>query len=101
MRLKFPSRQFLTSANAILLYIALFKLMLHLLTSTRYGYFIDELYTIACGRHLAFGYTDIPPLAPALSRLSGLLLGYSMTAIRLLPALAGAATVFMVGLTVT
>ena len=99
MRLRLPARRTFSSANAILLYIALFKLTIHLLTSTRYGYFIDELYTIACGRHPAFGYADIPPLVPALSRLSGLLLGYSLTAIRLLPALAGAATVFLVGLT--
>ena len=99
MRLRFPARRTFWSANAILLYIALFKLTIHLLTSNRYGYFIDELYTIACGRHPAFGYADITPLVPILCRLSGLVLGYSLPAIRVLPALAGAVTVFVVGLT--
>lgn len=34
-----------------------------------YGYFIDELYYIACARRLDFGYVDHPPLAPAILRL--------------------------------
>src|SRR5213076_1622245 len=72
-------------------------LLVHLLTIARYGYFRDELYYIACGRHLAFGYVDQPPLSILLLRLSQLLLGDSLFAIRLLPALAGAATVALTG----
>ena len=68
-------------------------LLVHLLTNGRYGYFRDELYYIACRRHLAFGYVDQPPLSILLLRLSQLLLGDSLFAIRLLPALAGAAIV--------
>jgi MFS family permease len=63
-----------------------------------YGYFIDELYYIACSRHLAFGYVDHPPLSVALLALSRSVLGDSLAAIRFLPALAGAGTVFMTGL---
>ena len=74
-------------------------LLVHLLTNSRYGYFRDELYYIACGRHLAFGYVDQPPLSILLLRLSQLLLGDSLFAIRLLPALAGAATVALTGIT--
>jgi Dolichyl-phosphate-mannose-protein mannosyltransferase len=73
-------------------------LLVHLLTNGRYGYFRDELYYIACGRHLAFGYVDQPPLSILLLRLSEVLLGNSLFAIRLLPALAGAATVAITGL---
>jgi Dolichyl-phosphate-mannose-protein mannosyltransferase len=73
-------------------------LLIHLLTNGRYGYFRDELYYIACGRHLAFGYIDQPPLSILLLRLSELLFGNSLFAIRLLPALAGAATVALTGL---
>ena len=72
-------------------------LLVHLLTNGRYGYFRDELYYIACGRHLAFGYVDQPPLSILLLRLSQLLLGDSLFAIRLLPALAGAMIVALTG----
>src|SRR5262245_41828021 len=73
-------------------------LLVHLLTNGRYGYFRDELYYIACGRHLAFGYVDQPPLSISLLRFNQLLLGNSLFAIRLLPALAGAAIVALTGI---
>src|SRR5882762_3987018 len=88
-------------SNAEPILIILFgavALLVHLLTNGRYGYFRDELYYIACGQHLAFGYVDQPPLSILLLRLSQVLLGSSLFAIRLLPALAGAATVAMTGL---
>ena len=86
-----------TEAILIILFSAI-ALLVHLLTNGRYGYFRDELYYIACGQHLAFGYVDQPPLSILLLRLSEVLLGNSLFAIRLLPALAGAATVAITGL---
>jgi hypothetical protein len=73
-------------------------LLVHLLTNCRYGYFRDELYYMACARHLAFGYVDQPPLSILVLRLSELLLGDSLFVIRLLPALASAAIVGLTGL---
>lgn len=73
-------------------------LLIHLLTNGRYGYFRDELYYLACARHLDFGYVDQPPLSILLLRLSGALFGDSLFAIRVLPAVAGAATVALTGL---
>ncbi len=88
-----------SGAEAILIILfSAIALLVHLLTNGRYGYFRDELYYIACGQHLAFGYVDQPPLSILLLRLSEALLGNSLFAIRFLPALAGAATVAITGL---
>lgn len=62
---------------------------LHLATAWRYGYFRDELYFIACARHLAWGYVDQPPLVALAAWLSSPF-GYSLIALRVLPALAAA-----------
>jgi len=64
--------------------------------SSRYGFMQDELYLIAAGHHLAFGYVDQPPLAPLLTRITDIL-GVNPAAIRIVPALAGGATVVMAG----
>ena len=84
--------------SALIFGFSALALLVHLLTNSRYGYFRDELYYMACGRHLAFGYVDQPPLSIALLRLSQLLFGDSLFAIRLFPALAGAGTVALTGM---
>ena len=73
------------------------KLLIHLVTSGGYGYFRDEVYYIACGERLAFGYVDHPPLSIALLWLSRNLFGDSLLALRLFPAIAGALTVLLAG----
>ena len=65
-----------------------------------YGYFIDEVYYIACAKRLAFGYVDHPPLSILLLWLNRGLLGDTLPALRFLPALSTAATVMMSGLQV-
>ncbi len=87
-----------STESALIIFFGAVALLVHLLTNGRYGYFRDELYYIACGRHLALGYVDQPPLSILLLRLSQALLGDSLFAIRLLPALVGAATVALSGL---
>jgi len=86
-----------STESALIVFFGAIALLVHLLTNGRYGYFRDELYYIACGRHLALGYVDQPPLSILFLRLSQALLGDSLFAIRLLPALAGAATVALTG----
>jgi hypothetical protein len=63
-----------------------------------YSYFRDEFYYIACGRHLAWGFVDHGPIVALQARLGEPLFGDSLFAIRILSALAGAATVFLTGL---
>jgi 4-amino-4-deoxy-L-arabinose transferase-like glycosyltransferase len=72
-------------------------IVVELAVSGRYGFHRDELYFIACARHLAWGYVDQPPLAPALVRVS-LLWGDNPVAVRILPALAGAGVVLVAAL---
>ena len=72
---------------------ALAKLAIHLLTGSRYGFFHDELYTIALSKHLDFGYVDLPPLFPLVVAASRFLFGESLISYHIVPALAGAFTV--------
>ena len=75
--------------------IALVYFTLHLVTSTRYGYFRDGLYYLACSEHLAFGYVDQPPLIAVLGWIARHTLGTSLPALLFWPALAGAARIVL------
>jgi len=86
-----------TSDGVILGAFAVATLLLHFACNSRYGYWIDELYFIACSEHLAWGYVDHPPLIAFIARGSRALLGNSLFAIRFLPAVAHAALVFLAG----
>jgi 4-amino-4-deoxy-L-arabinose transferase-like glycosyltransferase len=86
------------SGPAIVWYVAASLLLLHLLTANRYGYFGDEMYFMACGEHLAWGYVDQPPLIAVFAWLTRHLFGTSVFAVHLFPALAGFATVWLTGL---
>ncbi|HVM95203.1 MAG TPA: glycosyltransferase family 39 protein [Candidatus Acidoferrales bacterium] len=91
------ARDTLTSGEAIVAYLAFIKLLLHLATANVYGLFVDELYFLACGEHLSWGYVDMPPLTALQAWLARSLFGDSMLAVRLFPALAGAGLVLLTG----
>ncbi len=63
--------------------LAAVKLLVTVAVSGRYGFHRDELYYLACGRHLALGYLDFPPLTPVLAHLDGLVFGTSLVGLRL------------------
>jgi hypothetical protein len=69
--------------------VAVATFLAHLATLTRYGYFRDELYFIACARHLAWGYVDQPPLV-AFAAWLATPFAFNLVALRILPALASA-----------
>jgi len=85
-------------ATTIVLLIAACKLVVHLYAGHRYGYLGDELYYLACSRHLAGGYVDQPPLIAMIAWAVRHTLGQSLLAIRFLPALAGAVEVVLTAL---
>ena len=76
--------------------IALVYFLLHMATATRYGYFRDAMYYLACGQHLDWGYVDHPPLIALLAWITEHTLGTSLRAILLWPALAGVARIFLI-----
>jgi 4-amino-4-deoxy-L-arabinose transferase-like glycosyltransferase len=84
--------------RTILIVLAAAKLCIHLFTSQGYGFFRDEFYYIACSEHLDWGYVDHPPLLIILLWGARRILGDSLFAIRFLPAVAGALTVYIIGL---
>jgi 4-amino-4-deoxy-L-arabinose transferase-like glycosyltransferase len=86
----------LSSFSLVIIFGALAKFALHMCSAPGYSFFFDEFYTIALSRHLAFGYVDLPPLVPALVALSRALLGESLFAVHIVPALAGSATLVFV-----
>jgi len=78
--------------------LALVRVLIHFLTNGTYGYFRDELYYIACSKHLAWGYVDHPPLSVFILALTRGLLGDSLFAIRVPAVLAGAAVISFTGI---
>ncbi len=65
----------------------------------RYGFHRDELYLVEAGRHPALAHPDQPALVPLLARAAYGLVGGSLPAFRLVPALAGGLVVVVAALT--
>ena len=77
--------------------IAIVKLLLHVAAMHQYGYFRDELYYLASTNHLDWGYVEHPPLSIAILALIRAAFGDSLSALRIVPALVGVATVCLAG----
>jgi 4-amino-4-deoxy-L-arabinose transferase-like glycosyltransferase len=79
-------------------FLAALKFGVTLAFADRYGWHRDELYYLASSRHLAFGYVDYPPIVPLLAAADQAVAPGSLVALRLLPALAGAAVLVITAL---
>ena len=86
----------LATRPVIMIAVALAVLLIAF--SDRYGYHRDELYFVQCGRHLAWGYPDQPPLVPLIARLMTDLVPGSLVVLRLPSALAAALLVWLTAL---
>jgi hypothetical protein len=98
-----PTRTPLRSALVLAGIFAALTFLIHFASSLwgshlGYGYFRDELYFLVCGRHLAWGYVDQPPLVALQARLAEMLFGLSPTGIRTLSFAAAGGTVGLTGL---
>lgn len=91
-------RAIFLSGTAVLAYLGMAKLFIHLAVNGRYGLFRDELYYIVLGQRLDFGFVDVLPFTLLVEQAPRLLFGDSLLELRLFPALAGAATVVLAGL---
>jgi hypothetical protein len=87
--------RWLESDQAIAITFAAAACLAHFLWNGRYGYFRDELYYAACGQHLAWGYVDQAPLIALIARVSRVLFGDSLHAIRFFPALSSGAKILL------
>jgi hypothetical protein len=80
---------------ASVLMIAAATALLHVATSSVYGLFRDEFYYLACADHLGWGYVDHPPFSIAVLWAVRGVFGDSIWALRVVPALVGAALVLV------
>jgi hypothetical protein len=87
----------LRNSGFVLTLLAVVRFLIQLAGINHYGYFRDELYYIACGEHLAWGYVDQPPLIAFVAWTARHLFGTSLFATRIFPALAGAVIVYCTG----
>src|SRR6476469_925109 len=82
--------------TAAVAWIAAATTALHLATANMWGYHRDESYYLACGRRLAWGFVDHPPVTPWLYRVADLTVGSSKLGLRMTPALLHGATVLLI-----
>ena len=76
--------------------VAVVYFLMHMLTATRYGYFRDAFYYLACSEHLDWGYVDQPPLIVLIAWIARHTLGTSLRALLFWPALAGAGRILLI-----
>ena len=98
-----PPDKTLHEALRLAALFAIVKLVIHIAANLweahiGWGYFRDEFYYIACGRHFAWGYVDHGPLVALQARASELFFGRSLAGLRLLSAIGGASRVFLTGI---
>ena len=77
--------------------LAFFKLIVHLLANTNYGFHRDEFLYLAQGEHLDFGYMEVPPMIAVYAKMA-LSFGGSLFLVRLLPTMIGVLSVILIGI---
>jgi hypothetical protein len=78
-------------------HLALVSFVAHMIYGGSFGYHHDEVYFAATGRRWEFGYVDNPPLVPWIGAISEWLFGGALRGLRLFPALATSAAIYLTG----
>ena len=86
------------SGTAVVVWIAVGTVVVHLATGWRYGFDRDELMALEDARHLAWGYVQYPPMTAFLGRVALELFGTSLVGFRFFAAVAQALAVVLTGL---
>jgi hypothetical protein len=81
--------------NLLVLLLAVFNAVIHLLVYNNLEFHRDELLYFALGRHPSFGYMTVPPLIGWLATLMQNVFGYSLLAVKLFPAVLGGVMVIL------
>ena len=76
--------------------LALFNIAIHLIFINNLEYHRDELLYFSLGQHPAFGYATVPPLIGWAAWLMEHVFGYSLFAVRFLPAIMSGVLVLLV-----
>lgn len=82
----------------LLSFFALLKLQTPFFISKAYSFHRDELLYLALGRHLDFGFLEVPPMVALFASLVQNTVGESLWAIHLVSGLAGMALVILTGM---
>jgi len=86
----------LKKTDLVIALFALFNILIHLAVATNFEYHRDELLYFALGMHPAAGYETVPPIIGLTAWLVQSLFGYSVFAVRLVPAFASGLMVWLV-----
>ena len=84
-----------TNEKAIIVYLFVAKILLHLL-HPEYGYFRDELYYVTVGDGFGWGNLDVLPLTPLYIKMMTAIFGYSIKSIHFASAITGAFSIVFI-----
>jgi hypothetical protein len=83
--------------NLLAFFIAALQFLLRLGCINNYGFHQDELLYMSLSEHLDWGYRETPPFIAFVGKFSNIFIGDSIAAMRLIPSLCAAATVYITG----
>ena len=97
---KLLSRRILLHDIAILSYISLITLIIPFVINEHFKFHRDEFLYIEMGKHLDWGYLELPPIFGVISFITQAILGGSLFAFRFISAFFNASMALMTGLMV-